>query len=106
MTAAEALRMLPAAVELVSRIFQAGKPIAALSHGPHLLVEADVVRGRRVTSDPSIRKDLVNAGAHWNNVPVMVDNCLITAQGSRYLTAFLEVLLEEFAKEVHTGLVA
>jgi protease I len=67
------LRLEPKAVEFVRAFFEAGKPVGAICHGPWLLVEADVVRGRTVTSWPSIRTDLKNAGANWVDREVVVD---------------------------------
>jgi protease I len=70
------------------------KPIAAVCHGPQLLIEADAVRGRRMTSWPSVRKDLINAGADWVDEQVVKDGPLITSRKPSDLEAFSEALLE------------
>ena len=74
------LRIEPRAVAFVRAFFEAGKPVGAICHGPWLLVEADVVRGRKVTSWPSIRTDLENAGADWVDQEVVVDQGLVTSR--------------------------
>jgi len=100
------LRMEPKAVEFVRAFFTAGKPVAAICHGPQLLIEADVVRGRKLTSYPSVRKDLMNAGANWVDEQVVVDNGLVTSRKPDDIPAFNEKMIEEFAEGVHTGQVA
>lgn len=96
------LRMDRAAVALVREFCRAGKPVAAICHAPWLLVEADVVRGREVTSWPSLRTDLVNAGARWVDQPVCVDrdgpNVLVTSRKPADLPEFTEALVSEVAK--------
>ena len=98
------LRMLSSAVDFVRFFFEAGKPIAAISHGPQLLIEADAVRDRVVTSDPSIKKDLANAGARWVNEPVVVDSGFITSRGLQDVAWFAKRTVEVFSKEAQTGL--
>ena len=71
-----------------------GKPLAAICHGPQLLIEAGVVKGRRLTSWPSVRKDLVNAGANWVDQPVVEDGNLITSRKPADLDAFCEAVLK------------
>ncbi len=96
------LRMNPAAVAFVRSFFEAGKPVAAICHGPWLLAEADVVRGRTVTSYPSIQTDLKNAGANWVDQEVAVDNGLVTSRKPDDIPAFSRKMLEEFAEGHHT----
>ncbi|GAB2582751.1 type 1 glutamine amidotransferase domain-containing protein [Streptomyces capparidis] len=96
------LRMDADAVAFVKGFFDAGKPVAAICHGPWTLVEADVVRGRTLTSWPSLRTDLVNAGANWVDEQVRVDdsgpNTLITSRKPDDLKAFEEALVTQFSK--------
>jgi protease I len=95
------LRLEPKAVEFVRAFFEAGKPVGAICHGPWLLVEADVVRGRTVTSWPSIRTDLKNAGANWVDREVVVDNGLVTSRKPDDIRAFNAKIIEEFAEGRH-----
>jgi protease I len=88
-------------VAFVRHFADAGKPIAAICHAPWMLVEADVVRGRRVTSYPSLKTDLRNAGAEWVDEAVVVDQGLVTSRTPRDLPAFNAKMLEEFAEGVH-----
>ena len=97
------LRMNEQAVAFARAFFEEGKPVAAICHGPWLLVEADVVRDREVTSYPSIRKDLENAGAHWVDQEVVVDQGLVTSRNPDDLPAFNRKMLEEIAEGVHAG---
>jgi protease I len=90
-------------VAFVRTFFDAGKPIAAICHAPWMLVEADVVRGRRVTSYPSLRTDLRNAGAEWVDEQVVVDTGLVTSRTPKDLAAFNAKMLEEFAEGTHDG---
>jgi protease I len=95
------LRMDQKAVGFVKSFFDSGKPVAAICHGPVMLVEADVVRGRRLTSYPAIKTDLKNAGAEWVDEKVMVDNGLVTSRKPSDIPAFNRKMLEEFAEGVH-----
>jgi protease I len=95
------LRMDPDAVAFVRAFFDQGKPVAAICHGGWLLAEAGVLRGRKVTSYPSIRTDLINAGAEWVDEEVVVDNGLITSRSPEDLPAFNAKLVEEIAEGVH-----
>ncbi|HTQ36426.1 MAG TPA: type 1 glutamine amidotransferase domain-containing protein [Steroidobacteraceae bacterium] len=96
------LRMLPKAVEFVRGFVQAGKPIAAICHGPWTLIEADGVRGRRMTSWPSLRTDLANAGADWVDEEVVTDRGLVTSRKPADIPAFNRKMIEEFAEGLHT----
>ena len=95
------LRINPKAVEFVRSFVQSGKPIAAICHGPWTLIEADAVRGRKLTSWPSLRKDLENAGAEWVDEEVVLDNGLITSRKPDDLPAFNQKLIEEIAEGRH-----
>ena len=88
------LRLDSKIVEFTRAFMESGKPVAAICHGPQLLIEADTVRGRTLTSWPSVRKDLVNAGAHWVDRAVVEDGNLITSRKPDDLDAFCETLLE------------
>ena len=89
------------AVRFVQAFFGQGKPVAAICHGPWTLVEAGVVEGRKVTSWPSIKTDLVNAGAQWVDEEVVVDRGLVTSRKPDDLPAFNASLVVEFAEGVH-----
>jgi protease I len=89
------------AVRFVRSFFEAGKPVAAICHGPWTLVEADVVRGRTLTSWPSIRTDIENAGGTWVDEEVHVDSGLVTSRKPDDLTAFGEKLAEEICEGRH-----
>jgi protease I len=95
------LRVLPEAVKFVRAFFDAGKPVASICHGPQMLIEADVVRGRKMTSYPSIKTDLINAGAEWVDENVVVDNGLITSRKPADIPAFNQKMIEEFAEGIH-----
>jgi protease I len=95
------LRMNPEAVDFIKRFFNSGKPLAAICHGPQSLVDADVLEGRQVTSYPSVRMDLINAGARWVDQEVVVDSGLITSRSPKDLEAFNKKLLEELREGVH-----
>jgi len=95
------LRTDPRMVAFTRSFFDAGKPVAAVCHGGSMLVEADVVRDRTVTSWPSIKTDLVNAGANWVDEEVVVDNGLVTSRKPDDIPAFNAKMLEEFAEGRH-----
>jgi deglycase len=97
----DTLRMDDDAVEFVRAFFEAGKPVAAICHGPWLLVEADVVRGRKLTSFPSLKTDIRNAGGNWVDEKVVVDNGLVTSRKPDDLPAFNDKLVEEFCEGRH-----
>ena len=96
------LRNNPDAVEFVRGFVNSGKPVGAICHGPWTLVEADVVRGRRVTSYPSIRTDLRNAGGEVVDEEVVTDHGLVTSRGPQDLPAFNAKIVEEIAEGKHT----
>jgi deglycase len=91
------LRTLPKAVQFVRSFFETGKPVAAICHGPWTLIEAGVVRGRTLTSWPSLRTDLVNAGAMWVDQEVCSDHGLVTSRKPADIPAFSRKMIEEFA---------
>lgn len=95
------LRANQQAVHFTRAFFQSHKPVAAICHGPWLLVEADVVDGRQVTSYHSIQTDLKNAGARWVDQEVVVDNGLVTSRNPDDIPAFNRKMVEEFAEGVH-----
>ncbi len=97
----DTLRTLPEAVRFVRGFFEAGKPVAAICHGPQLLIEADVVRNRTVTSFPSIKTDLKNAGAKWVDQEVVTDQGLVTSRRPDDIPRFNEKMIEEFAEGKH-----
>ncbi len=97
----DSLRTAPKAVAFVKAFAEAGKSIAAICHGPWLLVEADLVGGRTVTSWPSIQTDLKNAGANWVDQEVVVDHGLITSRKPADIPAFSRTAIEEFARQSH-----
>lgn len=91
------LRTNAAAVAFVREFDQAGKPLAAICHGPWLVVEAGAAKGREMTSWPSLRTDLENAGATWRDQPVVVDGHLITSRKPEDLPAFCQAVLDALA---------
>jgi protease I len=93
------LRLDPRAVDFVGTFARSGKPVAAICHAPWTLIEADVVRGRRLASYPSLRTDLVNAGARWIDEPVVVDHNLITSRRPDDLPAFCQALIESLSRK-------
>jgi protease I len=93
------LRIIPEAVQFAKSFFTAQKPVAAICHGPWLLVEAGVVSGYMMTSWPSLKTDLSNAGAHWKDAPVMVDRGLVTSRKPDDIPAFNEKMIEEFSHQ-------
>ena len=95
------LRTLDGAVEFVRSFFEAGKPVAAICHAPWTLVEADVVRGRTLTSWPSLKTDIRNAGGNWVDEEVHVDSGLVTSRKPDDIPAFNAKAIEEFAEGVH-----
>jgi protease I len=89
------------AVEFAKSFFDAGKPIGVICHGPWTLIEAGVVKGRTMTSWPSLRTDLQNAGAKWVDEEVVVDRGLVSSRSPKDLPAFNRKIIEEFAEGPH-----
>ncbi|MBK1855397.1 type 1 glutamine amidotransferase [Verrucomicrobiaceae bacterium 5K15] len=102
----DALRVNDDAVSFVRQFFKQHKPVAAICHGPWLLVEADVVRDRKVTSWPSVKTDLINAGANWVDEECVVDEGLVTSRNPDDLPAFCDKAVEEFCEGKHSGQLA
>lgn len=96
------LRINRAAVEFVKQFFTEGKPVGAICHAPWTLIEAGVVDGRKMTSYPSVKTDLENAGAHWVDKEVVVDNGLVTSRKPDDLPAFCSMLIDEIHQLAHT----
>jgi protease I len=96
----DALRVDEESVKFVRSFFDAHKPVAAICHGPWLLIEADVVDARRLTSWPSLRTDIINAGGTWLNEECVSDRGLITSRSPDDLPKFCEMAIKEFAKGV------
>ena len=97
------LRMKPEAVSFIKQFFEAGKPVAVICHGPWTLIEAGVVKGRKITSWPSVKTDLINAGAEWVDEECVVDRGLVSSRKPDDLPAFNEKMIEEFAEGIHRG---
>lgn len=97
------LRMHPDAVEFVKHFTDAGKPVAAICHGPWTLIEAEAVRGRTMTSWPSLKTDLKNAGAQWVDKPVVVDGNLVTSRKPDDIPAFNREMIRLFAEQPSQG---
>ncbi len=88
-------------VDFVQQFIEDGKPIAAICHGPQLLIETGYVKGKDMTSFPSLKTDLENAGATWHDKEVVVDNGLITSRSPKDLEAFNKKLIEEIKEGIH-----
>ena len=102
----DTLRSNRRAVDFVRAFAEAGKPIAAICHGPWLLIEAGIARGRRLTSWPAIRTDVINAGGDWVDEEVVVDSGLVTSRSPADLHAFNAKMIEEIAEGRHAGMSA
>ena len=99
----DALRMDEDAVGFVRQFFDDSKPVAAICHAPWTLIEADVVRGRKMTSWPSLQTDLRNAGANWVDEEVVVDEGFVTSRNPDDLPAFTDKMVEEIGEGAHAG---
>ena len=97
----DALRMDEDAVRFVKRFFESGKPVGVICHGPWTLVEAGVINGRKLTSWPSLKTDITNAGGNWVDEEVVVDAGLVSSRKPDDLPAFCEKIIEEFAEGEH-----
>ncbi|MBL3655452.1 type 1 glutamine amidotransferase domain-containing protein [Fulvivirga sediminis] len=97
------LRANDKAVEFVKHFFEAGKPIAAICHGPWTLIETGALEGRKMTSYKSIKTDLINAGAEWVDEEVVTDQGMVTSRNPDDIPAFCKKMIEEFCEGVHEG---
>lgn len=95
------LRIDQDAVRFVQKFIDARKPIAAICHGPQILIETGAVKGRQMTSWPSLKTDLINAGAHWIDEEVVTDQGLVTSRKPDDIPAFNKKMIEEFAEGMH-----
>lgn len=93
------LRMMIRAVEFIDGFFATGKPVAAICHAPWTLIESGMVKGRKLTSWPSLKTDLANAGAEWVDKEVVVDHGLVTSRKPADIPAFNQKMIEEFAQQ-------
>jgi protease I len=100
------LRQEPRAVEFVKSFFEQHKPVAAICHGPWMLVEAGVIKGKRLTSWPSLRTDIRNAGGEWVDEQVVEDDLLVTSRKPQDLEAFNRKILEMFSHETSAEMAA
>ena len=99
------MRMNNACIEFAQHFLHAGKPIAAICHGPQLLIETGELEGRTMTSYPAIKSDLINAGVNWINKEVVVDLGLVTSRSPEDLEAFNKKMIEEFYEGIHSPVV-
>lgn len=97
----DSLRVNEDAVNFVADFLEEGKPLAAICHGPWTMIETGLLKGRRLTSFHSIRTDLENAGAIWEDEEVIVDNGLVTSRSPKDLPAFCKKMVEEIMEGVH-----
>lgn len=102
----DTLRSTEEALEFTRHFFNEGKPVAAICHGPWVLIDAGVVRGRTLTSWPAIKTDVRNAGAKWVDEEVVVDNGLVTSRKPDDIPAFNKKMIEEFCEGRHPALAA
>lgn len=97
----DALRLEPKAVDFVRHFGRTGKPVAAICHGPWMLIDSGIAKGRTVTSWPSLQTDLRNAGANWVDQEVVVDQGLVTSRNPQDIPAFNRKMIEEFGEGRH-----
>jgi len=96
------MRMNDKCVEFAQHFLQEGKPVAAICHGPQLLIETGMLEGRNMTSYPSVKTDMINAGAIWADREVIVDNGLVTSRSPKDLEAFNKKMIEEIKEGKHS----
>jgi len=96
------MRMNDKCVEFAQHFLQEGKPVAAICHGPQLLIETGMLEGRNMTSYPSVKTDMINAGAIWSDREVIVDNGLVTSRSPKDLEAFNKKMIEEIKEGKHS----
>jgi len=89
------------ALSFIKEFFKVGKPVASICHGPQILISAELVKGRKMTSYPSIKVDLINAGAEWHDQEVVVDKGLVTSRDPNDLAAFNKKMVEEIKEGKH-----
>jgi protease I len=97
------LRNIPRAIQFVKSFFDTNKPVAAICHGPWMVIEAGAARGRRIAAWPSLRTDLKNAGAHWVDQDVAVDGQLVTSRKPEDIPAFIREMIKVFAAHAADG---
>jgi protease I len=97
----DAMRSHEEALDFARHFFEAGKPVATICHGPQVLISADLVRGRKMTSWPAIKVDMRNAGAIWVDQEVIVDNGLVSSRKPDDIPAFNKKMIEEFVEGRH-----
>ncbi|MGD1839665.1 MAG: type 1 glutamine amidotransferase domain-containing protein [Thermonemataceae bacterium] len=95
------LRRYESVVDFIKHFFEEGKPIATICHGPQVLIETGALQHRELTSFPSIKTDLKNAGAKWIDMEVVTDQGLVTSRSPKDLPAFNDKMVEEFREGVH-----
>jgi protease I len=98
----DAMRREKAYIDFARAFMESGKPVAAICHGPQLLIETGLLQGREMTSFHSIKTDLINAGADWKDEEVIVDNGLVTSRSPKDLPAFNKKMIEEIAEGIHS----
>lgn len=98
----DAMRREEAYVNFAKAFMESGKSVAAICHGPQLLIETGLLDGREITSFPSIKTDIMNAGADWKDEEVVVDNGLVTSRSPKDLPAFNKKMVEEIAEGIHS----
>jgi protease I len=97
----DTMRMNSSCVQFAQHFIEQGKPLAAICHGPQLLIETGMISTRKLTSYPSIKTDLINAGALWEDRDVVVDNGLVTSRSPKDLDAFNNKIIEELGEGKH-----
>lgn len=95
------LRVDDGALNFVRNFYSSGKPVAAICHGPQVLISAEVVKGHKMTGYKAIRQDLINAGAHYEDVEVVADQGMVTSRSPKDIPAFNEKMIEEFGEDNH-----